>query len=196
MTTIKIHGILAKEYGESFSMELSRPRDVVRAIDANRDGFRKRMIDLQKSGLSYDILVDRKRMDTQEFLSTKNPNEIDIVPLITGYGPVGMFVASLVVSIASALIQYALMDPGTIEGGESTVSGGTESLIFQGGAANVASQGDPLPIGYGRLMVGSNIIQSSIKSIPQTIQSTSAMTKNPYDDSVGIADIRAAFIKE
>ena len=196
MTTIKIHGILAKEYGESFSMELSRPRDVIRAIDANRDGFRKRMIDLQKSGLSYDILVDRKRMDEQEFLSTKNPNEIDIVPLIAGYGPLGMFIASVVVSIASALIQYALMDPGTIEGGESTVTGGTESLIFQGGAANVASQGDPLPIGYGRLMVGSNIIQSSIKSIPQTMQSTVAMTKNPYDDSVGVADIRGAFIKE
>jgi len=118
------------------------------------------------------------------------------VPLIAGYGPVGMFVASLVVSIASALIQYALMDPGTIEGGESTVSGGAESLIFQGGAANVASQGDPLPIGYGRLMVGSNIIQSTIKSVPQSISTVNLMTENPYDDSVGVADIRRAFIQE
>ena len=195
MTTIKIHGILAKEYGKSFSMELSRPRDVIRAIDANRSGFRKRMIDLQKSGLSYDILVDRKRMNEQEFLSIKNPNEIDIVPLIAGTG-INLVIA-IVVAVVSALVQYALIDPGTIEGGSSTVGGGTESLIFQGGAANLASQGDPLPIGYGRLVVGSNIIQSTIKSVPQTIQSIEAMTENVYDETIiNSADIRRAFTTE
>ena len=194
MTTIRLHGILGKEYGKSFQMELSRPRDVVRAIDASRDGFRRRMVDLQKSGLNYDILVNRKRVGAQEFLSNKNPSEIDIIPLISGRADI---VIMLIISIATAVVQYALMDPGVIEGGEATVAGGSQSLIFQGGAANVSSQGDPLPIGYGRLRVGSNIIQSSIKSIPQTIQSISAMTANVYDDSVGVsADIRNSFINE
>ena len=153
------------------------------------------MIDLQKSGLSYDILVDRKRMNEQEFLSIKNPNEIDIVPLIAGTG-INLVIA-IVVAVVSALVQYALIDPGTIEGGSSTVGGGTESLIFQGGAANLASQGDPLPIGYGRLVVGSNIIQSTIKSVPQTIQSIEAMTENVYDETIiNSADIRRAFTTE
>jgi len=193
MTTVRLHGILGKEYGKSFSMDLSRPRDVVRAIDASRDGFRRRMVDLQKSGLNYDILVNRKRVGSQEFLSSKNPSEIDIVPLISGRGELAMFIFMVITTV----VQYALMDPGVIEGGEATVAAGAESLIFQGGAANVSSQGDPLPIGYGRLVVGSNIIQSSIKSIPQTIQSISAMTANVYDDSVGdLADIRNSFINE
>lgn len=196
MTTVRLHGILGKEYGKSFSMDLSRPRDVVRAIDASRDGFRRRMVDLQKSGLNYDILVNRKRVGSQEFLSSKNPSEIDIVPLISGRG-LDPFTQSLIISLLLAAVQYALMDPGVIEGGEATVAAGAESLIFQGGAANVSSQGDPLPIGYGRLVVGSNIIQSSIKSIPQTIQSISAMTANVYDDSAGgLADIRNSFINE
>lgn len=195
MTTIKIHGILAKEYGKSFSMELSRPRDVIRAIDASRDGFRKRIINLQKSGLNYDILVDRKRVDVQEFLNTKNPKQIDIVPLISGRGL--KLLAAVVIAVVSAVVQYALLDLGTIEGGEAQVGGATSSLIFQGGATNISSQGDPLPIGYGRLVVGSNIIQSSIKSIPQTIQSISAMTANSYDSkSVSPADIRNSFINE
>ena len=194
MTTIRLHGILGKEYGKSFQMELSRPRDVVRAIDASRDGFRRRMVDLQKSGLNYDILVNRKRVGAQEFLSNRNPSEIDIVPLISGHGEL---ILMIIIAIVTAVVQYALIDPGVIEGGEATVGGGSESLIFQGGSANVASQGDPLPIGYGRLRVGSNIIQSSVKSIPQTLQSISAMTANVYDDSVGIsADIRNSFINE
>lgn len=193
MTTVRLHGILGKEYGKSFRMELSRPRDVVRAIDASRDGFRRRLVDLQKSGLNYDILVNRKRVGAQEFLSNRNPSEIDIVPLISGRGELAMFIFMVITTV----VQYALMDPGVIEGGEATVAGGAESLIFQGGAANVASQGDPLPIGYGRLRVGSNIIQSSVRSIPQTIQSISTMTANVYDDSVGIsADIRNSFINE
>lgn len=196
MTTIRLHGILSKEYGDSFKMELSRPRDVIRAIDASRDGFRRRMVDLQKSGLNYDILVNRKRVGAQEFLSNRNPSEIDIVPLISGRG-LDPLTISLIVSLVSAVIQYALTDAGVIEGGSSTVAGSGGSLIFQGGAANLASQGDALPIGYGRLMVGSNIIQSCIKSVPQTIQSINAMTSVVYNElDTNGADLRNAFINE
>ena len=179
MTEIKLHGVLAKEYGESMLIDIDRARDVIRAIDCNKNGFRKRVIDLQKKGFTYDVLVDRQRLNKDAFINHKKPKTIDLVPVICGAG--AEIVVGLVFALASVAISYALIDPGTIEGGEQVVSGSNESLIFQGGAANVASQGSPIPIGYGRMLVGSQIVQSSVKSFPQSILSLDVMVNNPVN---------------
>ena len=65
MTLIKIHGILAREYGSSFKFELPNPKNVLEAIDCNKQGFIKRLIELQKQGFCYDIIINKKRV-TQE----------------------------------------------------------------------------------------------------------------------------------
>ena len=176
MTKIKLHGILAKEYGEIFNMKISKPRDVIKAIDCNRSGFRKRVVDLQKQGFVYDILVDKKRMTKESFLNSKSPHQIDLVPVIVGSGLPLLEV--ILIAVAQVAISYALMDPGTLDGVEATVGSTKGSLLFQGGNANVASQGSPIPIGYGRLKVGSQIVQSSVKSFPQSIESSKVMTSN------------------
>ena len=184
MTTIRLHGILAQKYGKVFEMEIDKPRDVIRAIDANREGFRKTVVDLQKQGFAYELIVNKKRLNKEEFSNNKKPQEIDFVPFIVGAGTgLEMLLISLAVSLVSAVIQYALMDPGTIDGGESTVSGGG-SLMFSSSQVNLAAQGSPLPIGYGRLKVGSSVIQSSMKSLPQTISSIDNMYKDPFAGSV------------
>jgi predicted phage tail protein len=180
MTTIRLHGILAQKYGKVFEMEIDKPRDVIRAIDANREGFRKTVVDLQKQGFAYELIVNKKRLNKEEFSNNKKPQEIDFVPFIVGSGPEVWI--SLAISLISAVLQYALMDPGTIDGGESTVSGG-KSLIFSSSQVNLAAQGSPLPIGYGRLKVGSSIIQSSMKSLPQTISSIDNMYKDAFAGS-------------
>jgi predicted phage tail protein len=180
MTTIRLHGILAQKYGKVFEMEIDKPRDVIRAIDANREGFRKTVVDLQKQGFAYELIVNKKRLNKEEFSNNKKPQEIDFVPFIVGSGPEVWI--SLAISLISAVLQYALMDPGTIDGGESTVSGGG-SLMFSSSQVNLAAQGSPLPIGYGRLKVGSSIIQSSMKSLPQTISSIDNMYKDAFAGS-------------
>ena len=152
MTTIRLHGILAQKYGKVFEMEIYKPRDVIRAIDANREGFRKTVVDLQKQGFAYELIVNKKRLNKEEFSNNKKPQEIDFVPFIVGSGPEVWI--SLAISLISAVVQYALMDPSTIDGGKSTVSGDNKSLMFSSSQVNLAAQGSPLPIGYGRLKVG------------------------------------------
>ena len=178
MTTIRLHGILAQKYGEVFKMDISKPRDVIRAIDANRDGFRKTVMDLQKEGFSYEILVNKQRLNKNEFLNSKKAQEIDLVPFIVGAGI--HLVVALAVSLVSAAIQFALMDPGTIDGGQSTVGGDNKSMMFSSSQINLTAQGSPLPIGYGRLKVGSSVIQASLKSLPQTTNSVDGMVHNPF----------------
>ena len=80
------------------------------------------------------------------------------------------------------------MDPGTIDGGETVVGGDSKSLMFSSSQINLAAQGSPLPIGYGRLKVGSSVIQSSLKSLPQTINSLEAMTQNLFESEIGLGE--------
>ncbi len=45
MTIVNIHGILAREYGKSFILSLPNPKDVLEAIDCNKQGFLQRLIE-------------------------------------------------------------------------------------------------------------------------------------------------------
>lgn len=181
MTTIRLHGILAQKYGEVFKMNIDKPRDIIRAIDVNREGFRKTVVDLQKAGFTYELIVNKKRLGEKAFLNSRQPEEIDFVPFIVGSGPAVPFLKAIGLALASAAIQFALADPGTIDGGESTIGGDSKSLMFSSSLINLTAQGSPLPIGYGRLKVGSSVIQSSMKSLPQTVRTVDAMQSDIYE---------------
>ena len=66
MTSVRIHGILAREYGDSFILNINNPKDVLQAIDCNRTGFIRRIINLQKEGFHYDIIIDKRKIVINE----------------------------------------------------------------------------------------------------------------------------------
>ena len=186
MTTIKLHGILGKEYANVFSMKIGNPSSVLSAIDCNRSGFIKRVIELQKQGLAYDIIVNKTRVAKNEDLnSARNPETIDLVPVIVGSGPVvgflfgGSLMGSLVGSLAFSAISYALSPKPEVQGVEATAQASRSSFVF-GNPLNPASQGTPVPVGYGRLKVGSKVIQASVKSFPQNQQTQNVLTANAF----------------
>ena len=181
MTIINIHGILGREYGNSFSLSLPNPKDVLEAIDCNKQGFLQRLIELQREGLCYDMIINKKTItDGPDMDHMLNPATIDLVPAISGSGdPItlalkatftfltgGSTAAWVVNAVLMAAISYALTPKPENEALEITAGGSKGSLIFNNNA-NLASQGSPVPIGYGRLIIGSQVIQATIKSYPQ-----------------------------
>ena len=72
MTNIRLHGVLAKEYGQNFYLSVGRPKNVLHAIDANRDGFIGRVIQLQKEGCMYEIIINKKRLNAQSELQSQD----------------------------------------------------------------------------------------------------------------------------
>jgi predicted phage tail protein len=188
MTTIRLHGILAKEYTDIFTMEIGKPSSVFNAIDCNRKGFLKRVIELQKEGFIYDIIVNKNRItDGYQMDTMKNPDTIDLVPVIVGSGPIAGFLfgaKSLMGMMAGSLvlsgISYALSPkPDTQDQRVSATAEASKSSFVFGGSVNTASQGTPVPIGYGRLKVGSKVIQATVKSFPQNQETQSVLTANP-----------------
>ena len=175
MTTVNIHGILAQEYGNTFELALGNPRNTLHAIDCNRKGFLSRFVELHKQGLCYDLIIDKTRItEHNQVKGFLNPETIDLVPAITGSGAAAVF-SFIAKALLFAAISYALAPkPPEPEALELTASAGRESLIFSN-VANVASQGAPLPVGYGRLKVGSQVIQATIKSYPQSQKTRDAL---------------------
>jgi predicted phage tail protein len=100
------------------------------------------------------------------------------------FAGVGMFaslsavagtIMSAGIGIASLGLQMALAPKQDMQRPESDVGGAKQSFAFSS-KANVADQGIPVPVGYGRLRVGSAIIQSSIKSYPQAFDKEASLS--------------------
>jgi|TARA_R100000479_G_scaffold159249_1_gene96374 predicted phage tail protein len=204
MTTIKLHGLLAKEYQDQFVLNIVKPQDVVRAIDCNRKGFLKRFNELKRQGLHYDIIVDRGHI-------SKKIKQVDLVPVIVGAatlvtGIAGIFGggalatagAAVAVGAGAAMLGKALKpkpeqrpDVGGTAATDTSTPAQDEPVTFQSRAAvasmvfnnvaNIASQGDPVPIGYGRLKIGSSVVQATIKSFPMSHKTSRAFNQNPFN---------------
>jgi predicted phage tail protein len=204
MTTINLHGALAKEFGSSFKMKIRKATEVFKAIDANKNNFINRVINLSREGVHYAVIVNGKDVKTCLELEMNNsPETIDIVPAVCGAGGKGgalilgvLGVAAMLFgqfSLGVALIGLAIMialqpKPNTPKPQTYFTSGMKESFLFAS-KANLAQQGSPVPIGYGRLRIGSNVIQTTVKSFPvssltldslQAGQASSAFGSNPH----------------
>lgn len=188
MTTIRLHGILGKEYSNVFSLNIGNPSSVFSAIDCNRKGFLKRVVELQKQGFIYDVIVNKTRItDGYQMDTMKNPETIDLVPVIVGSGPIAGFLfggtsilGSIAGSLALAGISYALSPkPDTQDQRVSATAEASRSSFVFSNVINTASQGTPVPIGYGRLKIGSKVIQATVKSFPQNQQTQNVLTANP-----------------
>lgn len=172
MTEIHLHGILGKKYGRLHRFAIKEPRDVVRALEANYENFSKDLKDLLKKNIVYTIVADNQWVQGNSFTEIKKINKIDFVPTIIGSTVVQIIL--LVISVASAV--YSFVQAGKqqypqIPGAEGTSAASSRSLSFSN-RENITEQGNPVPLVYGRLKVGSFVIQSTIKSFPLTLTLT------------------------
>jgi len=184
-TKIKLHGRLAKIFGDSFEFfNIKKPIDAVNAINTIHKNFKETIITDCKEGQNYELLVNKKSANALSLQHEQKIEEIEIVPCIIGHGPVaaiavgvasvgfgiaatGAFATAFFVTLGVGLIMAGVVylmtpipenEPREIE---ATVK--TESFLFQS-QNNVASQGSPVRLGYGRLRVGSQVIASSIRN--------------------------------
>jgi predicted phage tail protein len=82
--------------------------------------------------------------------------------------------SQLAVSVVMMGLQMALAPKPKMDRPSSDVNSAKQSFLFSS-KANTAEQGIPVPVGYGRLRVGSAVIQSTIKSYPQGFEKENAL---------------------
>jgi predicted phage tail protein len=98
-----------------------------------------------------------------------------------------VMVASLIVIGGYALISYGIhLLVESILGQDDPDAVATTSYVFRG-PENVADQGSPVPLAYGRLMSGSKVISVSISSVDK---SNDSFMREDLEFSAGSTNIK------
>lgn len=173
-TTVRLYGQLGREYGHIWRLSIRTVGEAISAIEANRPGFKQRILDLK---CAFRVLRDHHRLRKEE-LGLKAGKCISIIPVPQGAGG-GIFQVILGVVLIVAGIIFPVLSPliwlgaSLLLGGVvAMLSGSPRSLsekqpknapsyIFQG-PQNVQQQGGPVPLLFGRMVVGSVCISASI----------------------------------
>jgi len=179
MTTVSLEGRLGQIVGNNFKFKTRTLREVLNAIEANTGKLRSY---LQCNGKRvFAIFVNGKEIAPDQQLNTNvEGKKVLIIPIL-----MGGFVASATAAITVAIVGKKAVAAGTLAAKVTSFivgtvlagaltfglnlliskllkpddpeSANTSSFIF-GQAENVSKQGVVVPVGYGRLQVGSRVI--------------------------------------
>lgn len=184
MRVVRLSGELGKKFGRVHRFDVKSPAEAVRALCANFPEFQKELMTSEKRNIGYKVFNGRHQSDEKE-LTDPAASEIRIVPAIMGANATTrIIIGSVLVAaglVANATGVGAAASPYLIAAGTSLILGGViellspvpklkepkerpenqPSYIFNG-PVNTTAQGHPVPVGYGRLIVGGGIISAGI----------------------------------
>ena len=182
LVKIRLHGLLAKKIGREFNLAVNSVAEAIRAVNILTDNAWQRLLATHaRNNLHLDIVVNGKKMkvpaalrnikntdpvnekmihkvkNSELYIKNNNLKTIDITPAIEGSAAL---VATIIVAIITAIITYMLMKPPKFEdfrAFDEAPQKSRQSYLF-GGPQNTVNEGGPIPLGYGRLVVGSQTI--------------------------------------
>ena len=188
MRTIILLGELGKRYGRRHLLDVKSPAEAVRALCANFKDFAAFVSSSAERNVGYRVLNMREDVAEDE-LHNPAGQRITIAPVVAGAGgKLGKILLGAVLIGASFLVPglgaTVLFGTTTLASvafgiGVSMALGGVAQLLAPqpkspgpqeeqqpsyvfNGAVNTSAQGQPVPIGYGRMIVGSAVISAGI----------------------------------
>lgn len=192
MTTVSLEGRLGHVVGGTFSFNTRTLKEALVAIEANTGKLRSY---LSGNGKRYfAIFINGKEIDTNTSINTNVQNKkVLIIPILMGAfigtltafivgklgfaftaagvaatigGKIATFIVGTILSAALSfgisLLIAKLMKP------DDPDLANTTSFAF-GQAENVARQGKVVPVGYGRMQVGSRVISVNLFNVDKGI---------------------------
>lgn len=187
MREVKLYGHLARQFGRVFRFDVASPAEAVQALRANFPGFEAALVGHRPG---YRVFVGKQNIGADD-LHFQGGSTIKIVPVVAGAGrgglgqiilgavllgltfwnPLGLFAGEFAAlgglglkGIGTAMmlggVAQMLFSPPVSEGPQERPEN-KPSYAFNG-PVNTTAQGNPVPICYGRLMVGSQVISAGL----------------------------------
>ncbi|MEO8642655.1 tail assembly protein [Pseudomonas sp.] len=186
MTTILLSGSLAKEFGRKHVrlLEGGTSQEAFSALKHTLDGFEGFILAYARRGTRFAIFRNRENVGA-DHLTLSGTTEIRIVPVIAGSksggllqtvvgavlvvvgavlmftgvgGPIGAALISVGIGMmAGGILQMLSPTPKTGSQEDQASSENKPSYLFNG-AFNSTQQGLPVPVVYGRHLVGSSVV--------------------------------------
>jgi len=152
--SIKLHGIIARRFEEKL--------DIPSEID---ESFLFEILNMKFNG--FKLFIQRQAQEGVFYKTIKVDEDYHIVPVICGNigAMAGMIGSQLLSSFVGNFVTSAILGGimGMISPVEAEEGMGAESTVVLqstrfSGLENKASQGSKIPVGYGRLRIGSKLV--------------------------------------
>lgn len=183
LKTIKLYGVLGKKFGKEFKLAVESTREAVKALSVQVLGFEQFMLTAHEHGLTFAVFQDDENISEDQIDFETGAKVIKIVPKVIGAGGNGgvlQLVLGAVLIVAGFWTGGATSNLGIalIGAGAGMVVGGIAQMLTPkvdaqdqnqdgnrankgfGGAVTTISQGNPVPILYGRREVGGFIVNA------------------------------------
>lgn len=157
MVNVKLHGIFENFIKTEWNLNVSSISEIFEAIEANTNKLIPTLGILNEYISHFIIYVDEKPV-APEYLNSpilNNKSKVEIVPLIIGSGELIIGLVLLAISTGIQMLITKLLSP------KSPIDIKTVSRLFSN-VENVSLRNVPIPLGYGRLKIGSIVISNSI----------------------------------
>lgn len=180
MVNVRFYGSL-KQFGSEFNLDCKTPAEVVHALTSQIPKLRQFI----QQGL-FTVRVGREYLDNRYLEQGLNQHlkddaTVHFTPVLKGSKKAGLFqtiVGAVMVVVGAVFQQYYLVGAGIAmaAGGVAqmltkmpSMSTGKEAEKKQSTSfsnlSNMAAQGRPVPLAYGRIRVGSLIISQGIETM-------------------------------
>ena len=196
MKTVILYGHLGKKFGKVHRFDVRNAREAISALRANFEDFAPHVLAHNEPG--YHILVDGEKQGRDvDQLNWPAEEKIKIVPAVVGAkGGLGALIlgAALIVAAPYAAgwllqntamvglsvgiatyaptIGWALVAAGVsqmLSPSPKSQSTETKTSYAFNGPANTTTQGQPVPVCYGRLIVGSCVVSGGMDTVDVAI---------------------------
>lgn len=183
MRTVILHGHLARLCGRYHRFEIQSPGEAIRALCANFPQFKQHLYKAAQAGLRFHVWDGESTIKAEE-LQMHGTKVIRISPELKGAkksGALETIIGAVFIVIGTILYftPGAAAAPYFWEIGASLLLGGVVQLLtptprsdgpadkpksnYFDGPVNVTAQGNPVPILYGEMIVGSAVISAGIE---------------------------------
>ena len=174
------------------ALDSNTPAEAIAALSAQLKGFREFLLGAKDRGLGFAVFVGKRNLKEDELTSPSGAGDIRIAPILLGSKNGGVFniILGAILIVVGSIGQYTpwgqayggqIWGPYLTNWGTAMLIGGVIQLLSPppkaprntdragnqpsyvfNGAINTQAQGNPVPVLYGRMIVGSAVISAGI----------------------------------
>ncbi|CAG9184314.1 tail assembly protein [Cupriavidus respiraculi] len=177
--TIRLYGALGARFGRIHRLAVASAAEAVRALCVLLPGFRQELGTSHGRGVAYAVFAGKKNLAANELDMPPGADDIRIAPVLRGSKRGGIF--QTIIGAALLVVGFYFGQPQLMQLGAALALGGVVQMLSPqqrglsakdgpdngasynfNGPVNTTAQGNPVPLLYGRMIVGSAVISGGI----------------------------------
>lgn len=202
LKTIILEGEIGEVVGREWHLDVASPNEAMRAIDCLTQGRLHQFLNSQvNTEIGYTVtLGDERGLSAEsEYFGPCKEEVITFSPAIVGAGYASQSssdaaksqkkkgIINVIIGVVLIIVGIIARYPGLVAMGASMVLGGVASLLTPtpkyreaetersttvGGTVNTVRQGLPVPLGYGEMIIGSQMISVGVINVDSITPNT------------------------